>query len=37
MPSSMLQLLEDSKEDIVAFRLSGDVDKRDYDVMLPIL
>ncbi|MFD2246041.1 STAS/SEC14 domain-containing protein [Pontibacter ruber] len=33
----MLQLLEESKDDIVAFRLSGDVDKRDYDVMLPIL
>ncbi|GAB3828082.1 SpoIIAA family protein [Pontibacter rugosus] len=33
----MLQLLEDSKEDLVAFRISATVDKQDYDVMLPLL
>ncbi len=33
----MLQLLEQSKGDLVAFQLSGQVDKRDYDVMLPLL
>jgi len=33
----MLQLLEESKNDLVAFRISASVDKQDYDVMLPIL
>jgi hypothetical protein len=33
----MLQLLEESREDLMAFRLTGSVDKHDYDVMLPIL
>lgn len=33
----MLQLLEESKGDLVAFRISGDVDKNDYNVMLPVL
>ena len=33
----MIQILEDSKDDLVAFRISGHVDKRDYDVMLPLL
>ena len=33
----MIQLLDDSKNDLVAFRISGHVDKRDYDVMLPVL
>jgi len=37
MPTSMLQLLEESKGDLVAFRISGHVDKNDYDVMLPLL
>ena len=33
----MLQLLEESKGDLVAFRISGHVDKNDYDIMLPVL
>ncbi|GGG19083.1 hypothetical protein GCM10011323_24030 [Pontibacter amylolyticus] len=33
----MLQLLEESREEMVAFRLAGSVDRHDYDVMLPIL
>ncbi|OKL39270.1 SpoIIAA family protein [Pontibacter flavimaris] len=33
----MLQLLEQSKDDLVAFRISGDVSRSDYDVMLPLL
>ncbi|MCX2738648.1 STAS/SEC14 domain-containing protein [Pontibacter anaerobius] len=33
----MLQLLEQSKDDLVAFRISGNVDRSDYDVMLPLL
>ncbi|MFD2513326.1 STAS/SEC14 domain-containing protein [Pontibacter locisalis] len=33
----MIQLLEESKEDLVAFRISVDVDKSDYEVMLPLL
>ncbi|GAA4444792.1 STAS/SEC14 domain-containing protein [Pontibacter saemangeumensis] len=33
----MLQLLEESRGDLVAFRISGDVDKQDYNVMLPVL
>jgi hypothetical protein len=33
----MLELLEESKDEVVAFRLTGSVDKSDYDVMLPIL
>ncbi|WP_089317335.1 STAS/SEC14 domain-containing protein [Pontibacter ummariensis] len=33
----MIQVLEESKEDIVAFRISGKVDKNDYQVMLPVL
>lgn len=37
MSTSMLQLLEESKGDLVAFRISGHVDKSDYDVMLPLL
>ena len=33
----MLQLLEESKGDLVALRISGNVDKNDYNVMLPVL
>lgn len=33
----MLRLLEESRNDLVAFRLSGQIDRTDYDVMLPIL
>lgn len=33
----MLQLLEESKGDLVAIRISGHVDKNDYAVMLPVL
>ncbi|MDX5422387.1 MAG: STAS/SEC14 domain-containing protein [Hymenobacteraceae bacterium] len=33
----MLQLLEESRGDLVAFRISANVDKQDYDVMLPLL
>lgn len=33
----MLQLLEESKGDLVALRVSGHIDKTDYDVMLPLL
>ncbi|SIT91630.1 SpoIIAA-like [Pontibacter indicus] len=33
----MLQLLEESRDELVAFRLAGSVDRHDYDVMLPIL
>jgi hypothetical protein len=33
----MLQLLEESKGDLVAFRISGHIDKNDYDIMLPVL
>ncbi|MCC9137959.1 STAS/SEC14 domain-containing protein [Pontibacter silvestris] len=33
----MLQLLEESKGDLAAMRISGQVDKQDYDVMLPLL
>lgn len=34
---SMIQLLEESKEDLVAFRISGHIDKSDYEIMLPVL
>ena len=37
MLTSMLELLEESKGDLVAFRISGHVDKNDYEIMLPIL
>ncbi|MDX5436145.1 MAG: STAS/SEC14 domain-containing protein [Pontibacter sp.] len=33
----MLQLLEQTKDDLVAFRISGNVDRNDYNVMLPLL
>jgi hypothetical protein len=33
----MIQLIDDPQEDLVAFRISGHVDKRDYNVMLPVL
>lgn len=33
----MIQLLDDGQDDLVAFRISGHVDKRDYDIMLPAL
>ncbi|MBC5993081.1 SpoIIAA family protein [Pontibacter cellulosilyticus] len=33
----MIQLLEEAKDDLVAFRITGHVDKSDYDVMLPLL
>lgn len=33
----MLQLLEESRDELVAVRLAGSVDRHDYDVMLPIL
>lgn len=33
----MLQLLEQSKDDLVAFRISGNVDRNDYNIMLPLL
>ena len=33
----MLQFLEDANDDLVAFRVSADVDKNDYDVMLSVL
>lgn len=33
----MLQLLEESKGDLVAIHISGHVDKSDYDIMLPVL
>ncbi|MBF8961768.1 STAS/SEC14 domain-containing protein [Pontibacter sp. FD36] len=33
----MLQLLEESRDELVAFRLAGSIDRHDYDVMLPIL
>lgn len=33
----MIQLLEESKDALVAFRISGNIDKNDYDVMLPVL
>ncbi|TPE45158.1 SpoIIAA family protein [Pontibacter mangrovi] len=33
----MLQLLEQSKDSLVALRISGSVDRNDYDVMLPLL
>jgi hypothetical protein len=33
----MLQILEESKDDLVAIRILGHVDKNDYDVMLPVL
>ena len=33
----MLQILEEFQGDLVAFRISGNVDKNDYDVMLPLL
>jgi hypothetical protein len=33
----MLELLEETRDSLVAFRLTGSVDKHDYDVMLPIL
>lgn len=36
-PVTMLQLLEESRGDLVAFRISGNVDKNDYNVMLPVL
>jgi hypothetical protein len=34
---AMLQLLEASRGDLVALRLTGSIDKYDYNVMLPIL
>jgi hypothetical protein len=33
----MIQILEESEGNLVAFRVSGNVDKSDYDVMLPVL
>lgn len=33
----MLEILEESKGDLAAVRVSGKVDKHDYDVMLPLL
>ena len=33
----MIQLLEETKDDLVAFRISDHIDKSDYDVMLPML
>ena len=33
----MLQLLEESRDELVAFRMAGSVDVHDYKVMLPIL
>lgn len=33
----MIQLLEETQDDLVAFRISGNVDKNDYTVMLPVL
>ena len=33
----MIQLLEESKGDLIAFRLSGEIDKSDYSVMLPVM
>lgn len=33
----MIQVLEESKDDLVAFRISGHIDKRDYEIMLPLL
>ncbi|MBX0335189.1 STAS/SEC14 domain-containing protein [Pontibacter sp. HSC-14F20] len=33
----MLQLLEESRDELVAFRLAGSIDRHDYEVMLPIL
>ncbi len=33
----MIQLLEESRDDLVAFRISGHIDKNDYEVMLPVL
>ncbi|WP_347157804.1 STAS/SEC14 domain-containing protein [Pontibacter chitinilyticus] len=33
----MLQLLDETKGDLAAFRISGQVDKHDYDIMLPVL
>ncbi|RIJ36915.1 SpoIIAA family protein [Pontibacter oryzae] len=33
----MVQLFEQSKNDLVAFRVSGNVNRSDYDMMLPVL
>ena len=33
----MLQILEESKGDLFAVQLSGQIDKQDYDIMLPML
>jgi len=33
----MIQLLEESRGDLVAFRISGSVDRHDYNIMLPLL
>lgn len=33
----MIHILDQSKDDLVAFRISGDVNRSDYDVMLPLL
>lgn len=33
----MIQLLEEVRDDLVAFRISGSVDRHDYDVMFPLL
>ena len=33
----MIQLLEESEGNLVAFRISGNVNKNDYSVMLPVL
>ena len=37
MQTSMLQLLEETKGDLVALRVSGHVDRNDYEIMLPLL
>lgn len=34
---TMIQLLEQSKDDLVAFSISGNVSRSDYNVMLPLL
>ncbi len=33
----MIQILEEARADLFAFRISGHVDKRDYDVIVPLL
>jgi hypothetical protein len=32
----MIQVLDEPRADLLAFRISGHVDKRDYDIMLPL-